>query len=81
MEKNTNEHNYIEYYNYVKENMVKLNSSGSKLVLSKIEEEIIYDRLDIKDIRRLCELVEFIKISEKNTDIALYHEWYRYFRK
>lgn len=81
MEKNTNEENYLEYYNYVKDNMAILNSSGSKLVLSKIENEIVSDKLEIKDIRRLCELVEFVKISENENNLALYHEWYRYFRK
>lgn len=81
MEKNTNEDNYLKYYNYVKDNMIELNSSGSKLVLSKIEDEIRLDKLDIKDIRKLCELVEFVKISENVKGLASYHEWYRYFRK
>jgi hypothetical protein len=79
MEKNTNKENYIKYYNYVKDNMVIINSSGSKLALSKID-EIDSTKLDIEDIRKLCELVEFIKISENFKKLALYHEWYRYFR-
>lgn len=71
--------NYLRYYNYVIENMNLLKTSGSNLVLSKIKDEIDPTKLELKDVRRLCELVEFIKISE-NGKVALYHEWYRHFR-
>jgi len=78
MDRNTE--NYIRYYNYVIENMNLLKTSGSNLVLSKIKDEIDATKLELKDVRRLCELVEFIKISENVKKLALYHEWYRYFR-
>ena len=71
--------NYLRYYNYVIENMNLLKTSGFNLVLSKIKDEIDATKLELKDVRRLCELVEFIKISESEK-IALYHEWYRHFR-
>ena len=80
MEKNIDKNDYLRYYNYVKEQMSLLNSSGSKLSLSKIENEIDVDNLQLKDIRRLCELVQFVRISENIERFALYHEWYRHFR-
>lgn len=80
MEKNIEQNNYIKYYDYVKENMIAINSSGSKFALSKIYEEIDPSNLDIKCVRRLCELVEFVRISENVKKFALYHEWYRHFR-
>lgn len=80
MEKNIDKNDYLRYYNYVKEQMSLLNSSGSKLSLSKIENEIDGNNLQLKDIRRLCELVQFVRISEKIEKFALYHEWYRHFR-
>lgn len=77
MDKNTDY--YLRYYDYVIENINLLKTSGSNLVLSRIKDEINSSKLELKDIRRLCELVEFIKISE-NCKISLYHEWYRYIR-
>jgi hypothetical protein len=74
----TNIDNYIKYYNYVLDNMTKIESSGSKLVLSKMK-NINLDEISISDVRKLCEYVEFIKISE-DIKVAFYHEWYRYFR-
>lgn len=71
--------NYLKYYNYVIENLESLNTSGSNLVLSKIREDIDSTNLQLGDVRKLCEFVEFIKISENNK-IALYHEWWRHFR-
>jgi len=81
MEKNTDLDDYIEYYNYVKEEMIKLNSSGSKLVLDRINKEINQSKLDTNDVRKLCELVQFIQISENPDGLALYHEWWRYIKK
>jgi hypothetical protein len=81
MEKNTNLDDYIEYYNYVKEEMIKINSSGSKLALDRINKEINQSKLDTNDVRKLCELVQFIQISENPDGLALYHEWWRYIKK
>ena len=78
MEKNTDSENYIKYYNYVIENLESLNTSGSNLVLSKIS-EMDSSNLQIGDIRKLCEYVEFIKLSENNK-IYLYHQWWRYIK-
>jgi hypothetical protein len=80
MEKNIDE-DYIKYYNYVKGEMSNLGTSGAKLCLSKIDEEINPDNLDKKAIRRLCELVQFIQISEENDSLALYPAWWKFIRE
>lgn len=74
----TNIDNYQRYYNYVLDNMKEIESSGVKLVLSKMK-DIDLNEMSILDVRNICEYVEFLLISE-GIKIALYHDWYRYFR-
>lgn len=68
---------FKSYYTYVNEELSKYNSSGSKLVKDKLSK---MDNLELFDIRKICELVQFLKISE-DIDIYLYYDWYRHLRE
>jgi hypothetical protein len=59
------------------EELDKNNSSGCKLVKDKIDK---MNGLELSDIRKICELVQFLKISE-DIDIYLYYDWYRHLRE
>ena len=79
MEKYTNkEMDYHDYFNYVKEELIKVKSSGSKLSLDKMY-CIDIKNLTSNDIREVCRLVEFMMISE-NVRIFLFHEWFRHLK-
>lgn len=71
MEKNIEYKNYLEY---VISELVKINSSGSILLLRKINEKTS------DDIIELSKMVEFIYISEK-IYIPLYWDWFKYIKK
>ena len=65
---------YKEYLSYVTDELNKIESSGSKLVLRRISE------MNTEDIIFLSKMVEFMYISE-NIKIPLYSDWYRYVKK
>ena len=70
--------NKISYFNYVKSELNKYNTSGSILVNEELK-KIDINNLNHLYIREVCKLVEFLEISE-NIKIYLYHEWYRHIR-
>jgi len=70
--------NKISYFNYVKSELNKYNTSGSILVNEELKKIDINNINDLY-IREVCKLVEFLEISE-NIKIYLYHEWYRHIR-
>lgn len=70
--------NKISYFNYVKSELNKYNTSGSILVNEELKKIDINNINDLY-IREICKLVEFLEISE-NIKIYLYHEWYRHIR-
>jgi hypothetical protein len=68
---------FKSYYKYVNDELGKYtNSPGCKLIKENLEN---ISELEISDIRKICELVQFLKISE-NINIYLYHDWYRHLR-
>ena len=71
MEMNIEYENYLEY---VINELVKINSPGSILVLRKINEKTS------DDIIELSKMVEFIYITEK-IQIPLYWDWFKYIKK
>lgn len=76
MVKYINDPEKLEYFNYVVKEVQKYKSSGSKLVIEKL------DKIDTKnisdtDIREICKLVEFLRISE-GIEIFFIHEWFKY---
>lgn len=71
--------NFKNYHDYVISQLD--NSSGSKLVKERLTNEIKdLEDLGEADIRKICELVQFLKISE-NSKIYLYYDWFRHLRK
>jgi hypothetical protein len=71
MEKNIE---YKNYLTYIIDELNKIESSGSRMILRKINE-----MGNEEDIIKLLKMVEFMYISE-NIRLPLYHEWYRHFR-
>lgn len=70
--------NFKNYYNYVINQLG--DSSGSKLVKERLINEINdIEDLGESDIRKICELVQFLKISE-DYEIYLYYDWFRHLR-
>ena len=70
--------NFKNYYNYVINQLG--DSSGSKLVKERLIDEINdIEDLGEADIRKICELVQFLKISE-DSEIYLYYDWFRHLR-
>lgn len=70
--------NFKNYYNYVVDQLD--DSSGSKLVKERLINEIDnIEDLGEADIRKICELVQFLKISE-DSKIYLYYDWFRHLR-
>jgi len=78
MEKSTEQIDKLNYYLYVKDELDKLNSSGSSLIKDKIK-NINAKSISDSDIKSLCKYVEFLKISE-NSNILFYYDWFRHLR-
>lgn len=76
----TNEemNDWISYFDYVKSELKNHNSSGTILVSDELR-KINRDDIHLLDIREMCKLVEFLRISECIV-IHLYHDWYRYIK-
>lgn len=70
--------NKISYFEYVKKELNNYKTPGTELVNEKLE-NINKKNISDSDIREICKLVEFLKISEE-IRIYFYHEWFKHIR-
>jgi len=78
MENHIEKNNWILYFDYIKNELKKHNTSGTILVTDELN-KINRDNIQLLDVRNICKFVEFLRISE-GIVMPFYHDWFRYIR-